>query len=462
MAAVFSAPVIHAKPVPDNLAYGLDKLVESNLALSRSRNPAPPLYNGFATEAAANYDALAIKAEDGRYMVDITLDGKVGVDEMQKTLPQNASSFEVTSVDPTYRGVGIIEGWVAVEDALTLAKAPGVRAVFLALKPNLDARKNGPGKESKVDPNPSTPNFAMLGTKFLQGVTQHRVDKINQFYNPGAPVNYDGKGITVGVLSDSFASNAAAATTNVNNWDLPGAPNNPVNTQPVVVLQDLPGSTDEGRGMCEIVYKMAPRAKIGFATALIGEVGFANNIRALSGRFPGVADTKPGFFADVITDDVNYGGEPVFADGGIVANAVDDVTAVGVSYFASAGNSFGVSVYNSDLRMVPNGVGVTAATNTALVGTNIDLTGVPPNLYQGGFHNFNPNGQDVACLWNISSVTACEMQWDDPVRFQPADLESASDLFQYRRWRPDPGRFQRHSPVERGAEIRDLGDSHER
>ena len=365
-------------------------------------------------------------------------------------------------MDPTYRGVGIIEGWVAVEDALTIAKAPGVRAVFLALRPNLDARKNGPGNESKVDPNPSTPNFAMLGTKFLQGVTQHRVDKINQFYNPSAPVNYDGKGITVGVLSDSFASNAAAATTNVNNWDLPGAANNPVNTQPVVVLQDLPGGTDEGRGMCEIVYKMAPRAKIGFATALIGEVGFANNIRALSGRFPGVADTQPGFVADVITDDVNYGGEPVFADGGIVANAVDDVTAVGVSYFASAGNSFGVSVYNSDLRMVPNGVGVTAATNTALVGTNIDLTGVPPNLYQGGFHNFNPNGQDVACLWNISSVTACEMQWDDPYDSSPPILNQPPIYSNTGVGGPTPVVFNDIPPLSAGQKIRDLGDSHER
>ena len=67
-------------------------------------------------------------------------------------------------------------------------------------------------------------------------------------------------------------------------------------------------------------------------------------------------------------DDVSYGGEPVFADGGVVANGVDDVAAVGVSYFSSAANSYGVSVYNSDLRIVPNGTGVTAATNTALVG----------------------------------------------------------------------------------------------
>ncbi len=113
-------------------------------------------------------------------------------------------------------------------------------------------------------------------------------------------------------------------------------------------------------------------------------------------------------------DDVSYGGEPVFADGGVVANGVDDVAAVGVSYFSSAANSYGVSVYNSNLRMVPNGNGTTAATNAALVGTNIDLTGVPTNLYQGGFHNFNPNGQDVACLWNINATASAELQWDDP------------------------------------------------
>jgi hypothetical protein len=127
-----------------------------------------------------------------------------------------------------------------------------------------------------------------------------------------------------------------------------------------------------------------------------------------------VPNTRPDFQADVITDDVSYGGEPVFADGGIVANGVDDVFAVGVAYFSSAANSFGVSVYNSDLRMVANGSGNTAATNAALVGTNINLTGVPTNLYQGGFHNFNPNGQDVACTWNVNNGAAIELQWDDP------------------------------------------------
>ena len=306
-----------------------------------------------------------------------------------------------------------------MDEAAALSQVPGVKAVFLALKPHTNGGlKSGASVEGGYDAliGPST-NFAMLGTKFLQGVAQHRVDKINQFYNASAPVNYNGNGITVGVLSTSFASDAGAAATNVANFDLPGAPGNPQNTQPVVVLQDPIPQSDEGRGMCEIVYKMAPKAKLGFATAFTGEVEFANNIRALSGQFPLVPHTQPGFAATVICDDVGYGGEPVFADGGITANAVDDVAAVGVSYFSSAGNSFGVTVYNSDLRMVPYTGGTTSADCPALVGTNINLAGVPTAFYQGGFHNFNPTPgqQDVACLWNLGNSTpAAEMQWDDP------------------------------------------------
>ncbi len=426
LVAFTSASSLWAKPVPDNMGYGLDKLVESDLAIKSGAASEGTLVNGYATQEAASYAERAItNSADGRILIDITLTGKVAVDKMQRTLAKQFTSFQVTSVDPKYRNVGIIEGWVSVEDAVAVAQMAGVKAVFLGLKPTLNAapRQLGPVAE-KAPAAPDVPpilNLGLLGTKFLQGVTQHRVDKINQFYNPSAPVNYNGTGITVGVMSDSFNRRAANTATNpnyqtnLNNNDQPGGPNSPINPTQVVVLEDtVDPNSDEGRGMCEIVYKMAPLAKIGFATAFTGEVGFANNIRALSGQFPGVPNTLPDFKADVICDDVSYGGEPVFADGGVVMNGVDDVTAVGVTYFSSAANSYGVTVYNSDLRMVANGSGLTSATNTALVGTNVDLTGVPTNLYQGGFHNFNPNSQDVACTWNISNGAAIEIHWDDP------------------------------------------------
>ena len=143
----------------------------------------------------------------------------------------------------------------------------------------------------------------MVGTKFLQGVTQHRVDQ-------DQPVLQSGRArSTTTAPASPLASCRIALTgapptpppvpiyaTNLANFDQPGEPNNPINPNPVVVLEDtVDANSDEGRGMCEIVYKMAPKAKIGFATAFTGEVGFANNIRALSGQFPGVPNTQPGF-----------------------------------------------------------------------------------------------------------------------------------------------------------------------
>ncbi|MFL6542563.1 MAG: S8 family serine peptidase, partial [Chthoniobacterales bacterium] len=311
--------------------------------------------------------------------------------------------------------------------------------VFLSIKPETDSIKEVdptvylPSRKVESLRNVATPEASpgdtlrRLGTAFDQGVTQHRIDRINQYYNPSAPVNYNGAGISVGALSDSYntSGNAISAAVDVANFDLPGSASHPVgNSQPVVVLQDSPGGTDEGRGMLQNVHKMAPGARLAFATGNLGPVFFGNNIRALA-ALPGFAyppATQQGFKADVIVDDLSTIGEPFYGES-VVGAAIDDVAAAGVAYYSSAGNNIGTNGYESALRLVANGSGNTAATNSALAGTNIDLTGVPPELYSGGFHNFNPNpGQlDVAALWNMPSGTTAqtEMQWDDP--FDPAD-----------------------------------------
>ena len=70
------------------------------------------------------------------------------------------------------------------------------------------------------------------------------------------------------------------------------------------------------------------------------------------------------------------------------------------------------------MTMTPT-IGLCANGPGALDGTNINLTGVPTNLYQGGFHNFNPNPgqQDVAQTVNVlsSGNPATNFQWDDPL-----------------------------------------------
>jgi hypothetical protein len=141
----------------------------------------------------------------------------------------------------------------------------------------------------------------------------------------------DGSGVTVGILSDSFNRDAAAAThaaEDVANGDLPG-PGSPCgSTQPVGVLADGDAAgADEGRAMAQIVHDLAPGAAIDFATAFLGELDFATNIRALANQG-----------ARVIADDVAYFEEPFFQDGP-VAQAVNEVTAGGASYFSAAGNN---------------------------------------------------------------------------------------------------------------------------
>jgi hypothetical protein len=146
---------------------------------------------------------------------------------------------------------------------------------------------------------------------------------------------FDGTGIKIGVLSDGVRNLAAAQAS--------------ADLGPVTVLPGQSGtsagqcsataSCDEGTAMLEIVHDLAPGAQLYFATAFGGSANFANNIRNL--RTAG---------CDIIVDDVFYFAESPFQDGqatgiisptngGIIAQAVNDVTAAGALYFSSAGNS---------------------------------------------------------------------------------------------------------------------------
>jgi hypothetical protein len=73
------------------------------------------------------------------------------------------------------------------------------------------------------------------------------------------PNNYDGTGVKVGILSDSY-NYLGGASADIASGDLPASG--------VTVLQDgnSSGDTDEGRAMLQIVHDIAPGATLGFAT----------------------------------------------------------------------------------------------------------------------------------------------------------------------------------------------------
>ncbi len=148
--------------------------------------------------------------------------------------------------------------------------------------------------------------------------------------------NLSGKGVKIGVLSDSYNTKFGnPAALDILNGDLPG-PANLINMKPVQISEEYPygKGSDEGRAMLQIIHDVAPDACLYFRSGFISAGNFADGIRALK-------DSG----CTVIVDDITYLTEPFFKDG-VIAKAVDEVTAAGVNYFTSAGN-FGTKSYES-------------------------------------------------------------------------------------------------------------------
>ncbi|WP_324677961.1 PKD domain-containing protein [Hymenobacter sp. GOD-10R] len=190
-----------------------------------------------------------------------------------------------------------------------------------------------------------------------------------------SPTGYDGTGVRIGVMSDSYNSLGTAAA-GVAAGELPAS---------VQVLQDATGATDEGRAMLELVHDIAPGAGLAFSSVYFGEADFAEQIRRLAD--PSIGNCK------ILVDDVSYFEEPMFQDG-VIAQAVEEVTTQrGVAYFSSAGNS---------------GSNSSEYTTPAFVAATPTSTGVL---------NFNPTGAvDTLQRFNIPAGQTFTMvlQWSDP------------------------------------------------
>ena len=204
------------------------------------------------------------------------------------------------------------------------------------------------------------------------------------------PTSFDGTGIKIAVLSDSY-NNLGGANDDIASGDLPA--------EGVTVIEDLPsGGSDEGRAMLQLIHDIAPGAELLFATAFGGQQEFADNIYALA---------EAG--ADIIVDDVGYLTSPFFQDG-IVSQAVDDVVNnYAVTYFSSAGNS-GDIAYES---------------------TEINFTSDSEGVYSNQFYDFDRSaGVDTRQTITIpqNGQVRISMQWDDP--FYTTDgVDTDLDIF---------------------------------
>jgi hypothetical protein len=318
-------------------------------------------------------DPLTIRDSDRRVLVDLT--PQANVDRAAFRRQAAAAGLVVKAVDSKH---GTLEGFAPLDAVRALAALPGTGTLAQALRPRAD-----------------------IGDATSQGVAFQRIDRVQA-------KGVDGKGITIGALSDSYDTATSAygipitvhAKDDVASGDLPGTGNAKYPT-PVAVLEDFPDATDEGRAMLQIAHDVAPAAKLCFATADVGLVGFADNVRRL-------ADKSGSCGADVVVDDITYLDEPMFSDS-VLSDAIDGVAAQGTHYFSSAGNAGSKQAWASPARLIPAATG--------LKGTNLDFSQVDPALYTGGLQDMNTGpGTDVAQTIDLGEAGGTlDFQWDDPV-----------------------------------------------
>lgn len=205
----------------------------------------------------------------------------------------------------------------------------------------------------------------------------------------------DGRGIKIGVISDSFNA-LGEAKSDVLNGDLPGRGNPLGYRQQVRVLRDWQNGNDEGRAMLQIITDIAPGAKLLFHTAAngqgsIAEESFSKAVKALA---------RAG--ADIIVDDIGF--STTFFQDGLAAQTVDQIAAKGIAYVSAIGNDSNRS-YESVFR--PS--------------TTFKFRG---KTYEA--HDFDPGDrvdlfQDISLSGN--SGIAPLLSWDQPIGNITSDLE---------------------------------------
>jgi hypothetical protein len=218
-------------------------------------------------------------------------DGRIKVDIKATVTPELLAAIQAAggTISAAWPGFGVVRAVVPVENLEAIAARNEVRFI----EPTHRARQNGVDSEG---------------------------DATHEAIQARAAFSVTGAGIKVGILSDSIDNGSGALAAAIASGNIDG-------TNTFAIPGQAGTGEGEGLAMCEVVHDLAPKATIYFATGAAGEAQMASNIVALA---------KAG--CRIIADDEFYDDESPFQDG-VIAKAVNTVSAMGVLYFSCARNS---------------------------------------------------------------------------------------------------------------------------
>jgi hypothetical protein len=281
------APAAGVAGVPAGLSQNAKKEIAALLQEKVGRTPAQQKMESQLVHALKKNrgEPFAPGAPNVRVDVKSEADGRVLVDIDATVTPDLLSLIQLGGgqVINSFAQYRAVRALVTLTQLETLAGSTNVNYI----------RRASQGHTGKTD---------------SEGDTTHRaIEARNTF-------GVSGGGINVAVLSDSVDFLAGLQSSGI---------------MPAVTV--LPGqsgitNTGEGTAMLEIVHDLAPDSGLYFASASGSEAQFAYNILNLWTNG-----------CNIINDDYQYYDEPPFQDG-IVAQAVNTVTAHGVLYFSMAYN----------------------------------------------------------------------------------------------------------------------------
>ncbi|MGB5393622.1 MAG: S8 family serine peptidase, partial [Lutimonas sp.] len=351
-------------------------------------------------EAGENPSDLIYRINDNN---EVLIEIIPGANQMSTLISLLKSTFALQFNSNPNLSNFIIDPDIILQDQLTAAD------VFFPISRLLELENYASVKFASL----LVPSFRNAERATSQGDAVQKTSTVRESFRivqDGEIVPVDGKGIKVGVISDSYDTqpftDKSKATVDVENGDLPG-PGNPDGYElPVDVLLDFPygEASDEGRAMLQILHDVAPASELAFHTGILSPRNFELAIKALQ-------DAN----CDIIVDDITFPTEPFFGEGRI-SEAIENFTAQeGKLYFTSAGN------------FADNGYQATFSTSSVQPQTNF-LT--PGSNVRAHVFGTNPDGtQDVLQQISVEKgVYMLVLQWENDIASQNNLSGAITDL----------------------------------